>query len=63
MKDLEFNKIFASILVAGIIAMLAGFVAELAVHDAKLEKDAVTIEGVESVGGGATAEAKEQNRS
>lgn len=58
MKDLEFNKIFASILVAGIIAMLAGFVAELAVHDSELEKDAVTIEGVESTGGAIVKEDK-----
>ncbi|MGE4314177.1 MAG: cytochrome c family protein [Pseudobdellovibrionaceae bacterium] len=58
MKDLEFNKIFASILVAGIIAMLAGFVAELAVHDAELEKDAVAIEGAASVGGAVAKEDK-----
>ena len=45
MKDLEANKIFAAILVAGIIAMMSGFIADLLIHPKKLEKDAVEIEG------------------
>ncbi len=51
MKDLELNKIFAAILVAGIIAMFSGFIAELAISDHDLEKDAIAIEGIESVAG------------
>ena len=55
MKDLEANKIFAAILVAGIIAMLAGFVADTLTFSHDLEKDAVEIEGIE---GAASAGAK-----
>lgn len=47
MKDLEANKLFAAILVAGIIAMLAGFVADTITHPHDLEKDAIEIEGLE----------------
>lgn len=55
MGGMEFNKIFAAILVAGIIAMLGGFVAKQMVHPHKLEKDAFTIEAVESAGAGGAA--------
>ncbi|MDP7143386.1 MAG: cytochrome c family protein [Alphaproteobacteria bacterium] len=55
MNNMEFNKIFAAILVAGIIASLSGFVSDKLVHPHKLEKDAVTIEGSESTGGSAPA--------
>ncbi|MCB1563184.1 MAG: cytochrome c family protein [Alphaproteobacteria bacterium] len=48
MNNLEFNKIFAAILVAGIVAMLGGFVAELLVHPHALEKPAVFIESAEA---------------
>lgn len=44
---MEFNKIFASILMAGIIAMLAGFIAGKVVHVEKLEEDAYVIEALE----------------
>lgn len=45
MSDIEFNKIFAAILIAGITAMLAGFVSEKLVHPKELEEDAVFVEG------------------
>ena len=51
MGGMEFNKIFAAILVAGIIAMLAGFVADVLTHPEKLKENAFAIEGVEEVGG------------
>jgi len=57
MGGLEFNKIFAAILVAGIIAMLGGFVAKQLVHPHKLEKDAYAIEAMESAGPGGAAKA------
>ena len=56
MKDLEFNKIFAAILLAGIIAMFSGFISELFIPDHDLEKDAVAIEGIESAGGATAKE-------
>lgn len=56
MKDLEFNKIFAAILLAGIIAMFSGFISELFIPDHDLEKDAVAIEGIESAGGASAKE-------
>jgi cytochrome c len=53
--NLEFNKIFAAILVAGITGGTAAFISEIVMHPHHLEEDAVPIEGVESVGGGAAA--------
>ncbi len=50
MGGMEFNKIFAAVLVAGIIAMLGGFVAKQLVHPHKLEKDVYTIEVAEVAG-------------
>jgi cytochrome c len=47
MGNLEFNKIFAALLVAGIVAMLSGFIADKFIHPEMPEKDAVPIEGVE----------------
>jgi cytochrome c len=41
---MENNKLFASVLVAGIIAMLAGFVSKQLMHTKPLEKDAYPIE-------------------
>lgn len=55
MSGLELNKIFAAVLVAGIVAMLSGFVAELLTEGHELEKDAVTIEGSLAEGGGEAA--------
>ncbi|HBR69367.1 MAG TPA: cytochrome c family protein [Rhodospirillaceae bacterium] len=57
MDSFEFNKIFAAVLVAGITAMLAGFVAEHLVHPHELEKNAVEIAGMEGSAGGGQAEA------
>jgi cytochrome c len=56
MGGMEFNKIFAAILVAGIIAMLSGFVAKKLVHPHELKENAFKIEGVASVGGSAPKE-------
>ncbi|MCC7305300.1 MAG: cytochrome c family protein [Alphaproteobacteria bacterium] len=57
MSSFELNKIFAAILVAGITAMLAGFIAEQLTHPHELEKDAVAIEGGAAEGGGAASAA------
>ncbi len=51
MSSFEFNKIFAAVLVAGIVAMLSGFIAKKVVYPEKLKKDAVTVEGGEVSGG------------
>lgn len=55
MNNLNFNMIFAALLCAGIIAMLAGFVSKTLVHPHHLEKDAVTVEAAEAGGGGGPA--------
>ncbi|MBI1326402.1 MAG: c-type cytochrome [Alphaproteobacteria bacterium] len=52
MHNLEFNKIFAALLVAGIIAMLAGFVADVLTKPAHLKENAVKIEVAEVSAGG-----------
>lgn len=53
MNNLEFNKVFASLLIAGIIAMLCGFIAKQIVHPEGLEKNAVMIAVAEAADGGA----------
>lgn len=45
MSSFEMNKIFAAILVAGIVAMLGDFIAEKIIHPENLEEDAVFVEG------------------
>ncbi len=55
MNSFEFNKIFAAILTAGIIAALGGFIAEQIVHPKMLAEDAVPIEGLEGGAGGGAA--------
>lgn len=50
--NMETNKIFAALLVAGIIAMLGGFISSLAMHPHELEEAAYEIEVSED--GGAT---------
>lgn len=57
MGGMEFNKVFAAILVAGIVAMLSGFIAKQMTHPHELKEDAYPIEGVADAGGG---EAKEK---
>lgn len=56
MGGMEFNKMFAAILVAGIVAMLSGFVADKLTHPHELEEDAYHVEAVETAAGGATVE-------
>ncbi len=51
MSSFEFNKIFAAVLVAGIVAMLGGFISETLMYSHDLEKDAVAIEGGAVAGG------------
>ena len=59
MGGMEFNKIFAAILVAGIIAMFAGFLAEGFVKPEKLKENAYAIEGAgDASAGGAKVEKK-----
>jgi cytochrome c len=45
---MEFNKIFASILLAGIIAMMAGFISRSVVHVEKPHEEAYVIEAAET---------------
>ena len=52
MSSFEMNKVFAAILIAGIVAMFSGFLADLLVHPETLEQDAVAIEGGAVEGGG-----------
>lgn len=59
MDEMEFNKIFAAVLVAGILAMFTGFLAEHIVHEPKLEEEAYIIEVAEGGAAGA-AEAQPQ---
>lgn len=49
MGGMESNKIFAAVLVAGIVAMLTGFVADILTKSKKLKENAYKIEGVEEV--------------
>ena len=51
----DFQKIFPAFLVAAIVAMLSGFVAEQVVHPKDLKKDAVEIESVTQVAAGGAA--------
>lgn len=46
--NMEFNKIFAAVLVAGIVAMLAGFVSSVAYHPEHLKENAFPIEVAEA---------------
>lgn len=52
MSGMELNKIFAAVLVAGIVASLSGFIAREVLHPHALEENAVKIEGVETAGAG-----------
>jgi len=57
MKGMENNKIFAAVLVAGIVAMLSGFIANKVVAPEYPEQNAVTID-VSSTGSGSSGPAK-----
>lgn len=56
----EWNKIFAAILVAGIVAKLAGFVAGHVVHPEKLAENAYKVEVAEEAGAGGETGGAEQ---
>jgi len=58
MSSFEFNKVFAAILLAGIVAMFSGFVADKLVHPHHLKEDAVAIDGGEVASGGPQVEKK-----
>lgn len=58
MSSFEFNKVFAAILVAGITAMLSGFIADKLIHPKELKEDAVAIEGGAVASGGPKVEKK-----
>lgn len=51
MTGSQSNKIFAAILIAGITAYLAAFVADILIHPEELSENAVQIEGGEVAGG------------
>jgi cytochrome c len=53
--SLEFNKVFAAVLVAGITASFSGFLAHKLVESEPLKENAYKIEGVVSSDGGAPA--------
>lgn len=52
MGGMEFNKILAAVLVAGIIAMFGGFISKQLIHPHKLAENAYNIEVVEAAGPG-----------
>jgi cytochrome c len=54
---MEFNKIFAALLVAGIIASFIGFLGDEIMHPHELEENAFVVEGVEPAAGGAQKKA------
>lgn len=58
MDEMEFNKVFAAILIAGILAMLTGFVAKQFVKSDHLEEDAYVIEVADGGGDHSAAAAK-----
>tara|TARA_Y100001001_G_C7968389_1_gene294990 strand:+ start:561 stop:1172 length:612 start_codon:yes stop_codon:yes gene_type:complete len=60
MDEMEFNKIFAAILIAGITAMLTGFVAGKVVHPEKITADAYPIEVPEDLSALASSQQKEE---
>ncbi len=52
MGGMEFNKVFAAVLVAGILAMFGGFLAKQLVHPHKLAENAFNIEAMEEAAPG-----------
>jgi len=58
MGGMEFNKIFAAILVAGIVAMLGGFIAKKLVHPHKPAEFAYNVEEMEGAAGAGPAQEK-----
>src|ERR1700722_9746824 len=58
MQELEFNKIAAAVLVAGIIAMVSGIFANFLVHPKLLDKPVYVVAGVEPSATAASSEPK-----
>lgn len=58
MNNMEFNKIFAALLVAGIVASLSGFISHKLVHSDKKDGYAYPIEGGDDAGAGGAARAE-----
>ena len=58
MNSFEWNKIFAAILLAALIGMMAGFISGKLVHPERLEKTAIAIEGVGEDAAGEVAAAE-----
>ncbi len=56
MGGMEFNKLMAAVLVAGIIASLSGFISGKFYHAYELHEDAVPVEGAADAGGAAQKE-------
>ena len=56
MSDFEKNKIFAAILLAGIVAYFVAFIGDHLVHPTHLHEDAVHVEGGAVEGGAATVQ-------
>ncbi len=55
---MELNKLMAAVLVAGIVASFAGFVARETIHPKHLHENAVKIEGVDEAGHGGASKPK-----
>ncbi len=51
----DFEKLFPALLVAGIVAMISGFIADVIIHPHDLEKDAVSIAGTAVAAGAISA--------
>jgi cytochrome c len=58
--NIEQNKIFAAVIVAGIVAMSSGLISEFLVHPKKLAENAYKVEVTETVDAGAGAAAAPQ---
>ena len=55
--SLEFNKMAAAVLTAGVVAMTTGFIANLLVHPDPLEENAYPIEVADATGAAPAAAA------
>jgi cytochrome c len=60
MSSLEFNKVAAAVLTAGVVAMTAGFVSRLLIEPSHLEENAYPVAVAESSGESQAAEAVEE---
>jgi cytochrome c len=55
MDNMEFNKIFAALLIAGIVASLSGFVSHKLIHPHDLHENAYKIDAAEDTSAGVAA--------